>query len=167
MVLLGAVIVYIRYHNISYPTYFRQIPRIPKNTGAPHRRTNTCSLEGEHSLPSNFPDDIPIYSDTTPSEATCVDTASYEIRFETKDDIQPVLSFYMQQLDKLKWTNIKMVDNSYDIADSGRHVYATRIIAQKYDPTTQSNRQVSILIRNLHDAQNPDSINDFTITEHY
>ena len=96
-----------------------------------------------------------------------MDTASYEIRFETKDDIQPVLSFYMQQLDKLKWTNIKMVDNSYDIADSGRHVYATRIIAQKYDPTTQSNRQVSILIRNLHDAQNPDSINDFTITEHY
>ncbi len=141
-------------------------------TKSPKRTSNECNVAIDTELPSNFPDDIPIYDNLAPFYSTCkstVSAANYEVRFKTKAPVNDVIDFYKQKLAESGWTDIHARDSSYDVEDNTgpKRINGTRIFAKKDDPALDHARQLSLTVRNRRGQEGLDGWNEIIVIEIY
>ncbi len=85
---------------------------IPSTIPTPVRRVQECVVVANDQLPSNWPDDIPFYVNSSLTSVKCApnDSDMYEVRLESTDPFDTIVDFYSDQVNTEGWLSAAFDD---------------------------------------------------------
>lgn len=137
--------------NDSYtdPTTNQDSTNEPATLPEPNRNSSTCSVISQTELPTNWPDDFPIYPGANVTSVKCAPTTAdlYEVRMLVTGEVAEIDAYYNQELTTQDWTVTD--NNENDLYDT----YSAYMLlnAEKRHPNTT--RQIILDIRKRLDNE--------------